>query len=80
VPAEEVLILLRVEQVLGELSFSRQESEAAFSGHCRPEAVAPANGTVATVCALFKVEIGLEPDCPAVAAALVGFQHECTSQ
>ena len=78
--AEVVLILLRVKQVLSEFRFSLEKPEATFFCHSRPEAVAPAYGAIAAVCALFKVEIGLERDRSAMAATLVSFQHISASK
>src|SRR5687768_1682952 len=73
--AEVMKVLLRVEDVLRQLGFSRQQPE--ILGHCDggPEARAPADRTVAAVTVLREVEIGLEPHRAAMATAVVGLQH-----
>jgi len=73
--AEEMLVLLRIEAVLSHLVLARQQSETLGLGNCYPEPVSPTDGAVAPVRASRKVEISLEPDCPAMATSAVGLQH-----
>jgi hypothetical protein len=77
--AEEVLILLGVEEILGKLFLARNQAKSFRSGNSGPEAIPAANGAVAAIRTLRKVEIRLEPHRAAVAAALVGFQHVTSS-
>src|SRR5918995_332825 len=73
--AEEMKILLRVEDVLRQLGFSRQQAE--ILGHCDggPEARAPADRAIAAITALREVELGLEAHRTAMATAVVGLQN-----
>lgn len=73
--AEEVLVFLRIEAVLGHLMLARQQAETVGLGNCHPEPVSPADGAVAPVRASRQVEISLEPDRPAMATSAVGLQH-----
>src|SRR5689334_3035299 len=73
--AEEVLVLLRVEPVLGEHLPARQQAELLRPGHRGPEAVAAADRAIAAVGRLRQVEVGLEAHRAAVATALVRSQH-----
>jgi hypothetical protein len=73
--AEEMLILPRVEQVFGEHIGARYESKLTLLCHSRPEPVPPANGTITPVRSLGEIQLCLEADSSAVAAALVRLQH-----
>jgi hypothetical protein len=73
--AEVVVVLPGIEKILGQLRFPRQQAKAAFPRNGGPEAGSPADGAVAPIRALRKVEIGFELDCATVTAAMVGFQH-----
>jgi hypothetical protein len=77
--AEVVLVLLGIEDIPSQLCFPCQQAKAAFPGYRWPEASSPADGAVAPIGALRKVEIGLEPDRATVTTALVGLQHDRAS-
>jgi hypothetical protein len=72
---EEVLVLPRIEEILGHIVLARQQSETVGLGNRYPEPVSPADGAVAPVGARRQVEISFEPYCSAVATPLVCFQH-----
>src|SRR5215207_6018052 len=73
--AEEMKIFLRVEDILRQLGFSRQQPEIPGHRDRWPEARAAADRAVAAVTALREVEIGLEAHRGAMATAVVGLQH-----
>lgn len=73
--AEEVLVLARVEEILGHLAFARQQAKTFGPGDRRPEPGAATDGTLASVARLAQVEVRLEPDRAAVAAASIGLLH-----
>jgi hypothetical protein len=76
--AEVVLVLFRVEEVLGQLRFAGQQAKAALSGYRRPEARSPADAAVAAIGALREVKVRLELDGTTVTTAMVGFEHGVT--
>src|SRR5262245_26118384 len=69
---EEVLVLPRVEEVLGQLLFARQQAETVGLGNRDPEPVSSADRAVAPVRARRQVEIRFEPNCSAMATTGVG--------
>src|SRR5262245_26190771 len=69
---KEVLILPRVEEVLGQLLFARQQAETVGLGNRDPEPVSSADRAVAPVRARRQVEIRFEPNCSAMATTGVG--------
>lgn len=71
--AEEVLILFGVKQVFGQEFLSSGETKTIFFSHSRPEPVATADRTIATIGALREIKLCFEADGAAVTAALVGF-------
>ena len=76
--AEEVKVLASIELVLRELGLAGQEAETLWGCHGRPEAVSAADGAVAAIRLLGKVEFGLELDRSAMATAAVRLKHRRT--
>src|SRR6476469_3445238 len=60
--AEVVQVLARVEPVLGEFGFARQQPKVLRCRYRRPEPGSPADGAVAAIGILREVEFGLELD------------------
>lgn len=73
--AEEVLVLLRVEEVLSHLPLPRQQAKVFRLYNSYPEAVSPADRAVASIRTCGEIEIGLEPHCSTMATTAVGLQH-----
>jgi hypothetical protein len=73
--AEVVLVLASVEQILRQVSFTRQETKALNLGHGGPEAGSATDRAITAVGALREIKLGLKLDHTTVAAASVGFQH-----
>ena len=73
--AEEVVVLLGVEQILSQLGLSGQKPEPFGLRNSRPEARSAADGAVAPVGALREIELGFELHRTAVATPSVGLQH-----
>lgn len=72
---EIVVILLGVEQLLGELRFARQQAEALRLHHGRPKARSPADGAIAAIGSLRKIDVCRKLDRATVATAMVCLQH-----
>ena len=75
VPAEVVKVLAGVELVLGELGLARQQAKVIRRCHSGPNPRSTADGAVAAIRALGKVEFCLEPDRSEMATAAVCFEH-----
>src|SRR6188768_3966956 len=73
--AEEVLTLLRAEEVLRELGLSGNELEGVGLCYPRPEPVPPTDGAVAAEARLSEIEVNLDNDLSAMATRPVALQH-----
>jgi hypothetical protein len=69
---KKVLVLPRVEQVLGEHFLAGKQPEPIGPSDGGPETIPAADGAVAPIGGLREVEVRLEPHGPAMAASLVG--------
>lgn len=78
VSADVVMILPGIEQILRQISFSREQAEAFWLCHGYPLASPTTYGTVAAIGTLRQIEVGLERNGAAVAATLVCLQHHRT--
>jgi len=74
-PAEVVLVLLCVEEVLRQFRLARDQAETFCLRYGWPESGSPTDGAIAPIGALGQIEVGLELDGATVAAAMIGFLH-----
>jgi hypothetical protein len=74
-PAKAVVILLGVELVVAELAFARQQAEIRRLDHHAPVALLGTDRAIAPARASLEVDVRLEADPAAVAAAVIGLLH-----
>lgn len=74
-PAEQVMHAVRVELVVGELALARDETERLGPDARAPEALLRADRAIALAGAGGEVDVRLEADRAAMAAAVIGLEH-----
>ena len=74
-PAEEVVIVLRIEQIFGQIRLTSEQSERPGLYDCWPESRLRTDRAVASKRPLTQIDVRFKADRPTVTTAMVGLHH-----